>query len=143
MAAPAMPNYVYVIRQGASRRYKVGFTNNVPRRLKTLQTGNAEELRVVVAVKAPPGIKACKAEHTVHDYLRTKRVPGGGTEWFELSDAELGTVVRSLRGALEREETVAERVARMRAEMPDAPCTPPSRRHGDDAAAADRRAHRA
>jgi len=118
-----MPDHVYVIRQGTTRRYKVGFTNNVHRRLRTLQTGNAEVLSLVSFAEAPSCISARAAEHAVHQHLRRYRVSGGGTEWFELDDAKLASVIAALQQVLQTEADVE----RFKREIPDAPTTPPSR----------------
>lgn len=115
--------YVYIIRQGATHRYKVGFTKDPKQRLRTLQTGNADPLHLVCAIQAPECVKARDAEQTVHDYLKTKRAPGGGTEWFVLLPHEVTMIQRCLSKALQPESD-AQRLAR---EIPDAPTTPPSR----------------
>lgn len=72
------PGYVYLLNVVGTSFYKVGITSGDPNdRLRTLQTGNANELRLVEAryQENPQSV-----EQSIHQYLAEYRVRG---EWFE------------------------------------------------------------
>lgn len=67
---------VYFIQSGDAGNIKIGTTSGDPRlRLGSLQTGNPEKLRLLVAV--PGGVRV---EHSLHARFASARVTG---EWFE------------------------------------------------------------
>jgi hypothetical protein len=65
---------VYAIQAGKEGPIKFGVARNPLSRLSTLQTGNHEPLRLVVAVN----LKDCR-ERQIHYWLREERLRG---EWF-------------------------------------------------------------
>ncbi len=70
----------YVIKSGNSDYYKIGKTNRtVPSRLKELQTGNPDPLKVVKVLSGD-------LEGYYHDKFSHKRVNG---EWFKLTSKDL------------------------------------------------------
>jgi DNA segregation ATPase FtsK/SpoIIIE-like protein len=76
--------YVYILKAG-SDHYKVGITADVVKRLKSIQTGNAYKV-YVVAVRLCKD--ASKVEKKLHERLAAMST-AGGTEWFELSPADV------------------------------------------------------
>lgn len=73
--------YIYLIRGGAF--YKIGIADNPQKRLKELQTGNAERLELVRAVAC---LDAKNAERFLHSHFRRKQRVG---EWFFLTDRDI------------------------------------------------------
>ncbi len=72
--------FLYVIGN-KSNRQKIGFSKNVEKRLKTLQTGNSEELLLHYYVSVPEN-RVRILEKKIHQELSYKRLKG---EWFDMS----------------------------------------------------------
>lgn len=74
-----MNHYVYYIQDGKRGNYKIGYTNDPHKRLKTLQTANAHVLRLLAYIKYPnkrAALNAEKIEHKRYSYWQMKG------EWF-------------------------------------------------------------
>jgi hypothetical protein len=78
--------HLYVLK--CNELYKIGVTNNIDRRVKTLQTGNASP---IVVEYIEERYKPHKAEHYLHQQFSTRRVNG---EWFR------DLTVRDIRSTL-------------------------------------------
>ncbi len=113
-----MPSdHVYIIRQGNTRLFKIGVSNNPQRRLKNLQTGNPHPLKVVLSVPCV-GISAYEAEALIHRHLGKERVLG---EWFEIaSDDRVVAIAQSMLNSLPTANTKEE------LKLPDVPTHTPS-----------------
>ncbi len=71
--------HVYIIQNAdQAHLHKIGFSRSPMERLKTLQTGSADKLRLVAYI---PGTREDEAE--LHAYFKFCRVSG---EWFDFSD---------------------------------------------------------
>lgn len=71
---------IYLIHEWPTDHYKIGFTKGtVEKRLKTLQTGNPNELTVVAYFESE---YARLIESTFHRLNKHRRISG---EWFDLS----------------------------------------------------------
>jgi hypothetical protein len=79
-------NYVYLIRAGQRKLYKIGKTNDPQGRLTSLQTASPDRLKLIHTFKAD---NASAAEESLHAALHDKRTRG---EWFQLSDEEQGHI---------------------------------------------------
>ena len=81
---------LYILRDGDTNNYKIGYTRNLNRRLGELQTGCPHELQIVKLWKHTQ-IKAIKKyERVLHNYF-TKcgcRIRPDG-EWFELRKPDI------------------------------------------------------
>lgn len=76
-----MLSYVYVISAAEEGPVKIGFSKTPEKRLKKLQTGHPEELRLYYFHSLPEkNVKLM--ERAVHDLNRHKRIKG---EWFNMS----------------------------------------------------------
>ena len=76
---------VYVLTDGT--HYKIGYALSPESRVKALQTGNANVLRIVgILNDADQGV-----EDHLHLRFAHKRCPGGG-EWFNLDQTDLQTI---------------------------------------------------
>lgn len=97
---------VYFIEATESRRIKIGFTAGAPvDRMKQLQTGQPERLRIVATV---PGDKSDERE--LHRMFAASNITG---EWFERNDMLVGLIrgIRLYQGRedeLDREKRRAE-----------------------------------
>jgi hypothetical protein len=81
--------FVYFIQAGDQYGpIKIGTAVNVTKRLESLQTANAEELRVLAFFEANPAI-----EGVLHGHFRDEHIRG---EWFG-SAPELSEFVRRVR----------------------------------------------
>lgn len=68
--------------------YKIGKSNNVYSRLKSLQTGSNTNLTIVKFIRVR---FALKTERFIHDLFSTFRLKG---EWFKLDDANVIQVIK-------------------------------------------------
>lgn len=80
--------YIYVIKNPENDRIKIGVSNNVEKRLNTLETGAGTKLDLVY--KSVVCSNAFDVENTVHKYFSEHRVFG---EWF---DVDVNKVVNYL-----------------------------------------------
>lgn len=71
---PEGQTYVYFIQGEPGTEIKIGFTNKVGQRVRSLQTGNPKELNLLAALPAPRSV-----ETAYHRHLEDERVLG---EWF-------------------------------------------------------------
>jgi T5orf172 domain len=82
---------VYILREGQSNIFKVGRTSgSIENVLKRLRTGNSSCLSLFDTVETGSD-SACEA--FFHRRLRTKRVIGGGWEFFEIEVEEMRQIV--------------------------------------------------
>lgn len=113
-------DHIYIIQQQGSRLFKFGVSNNPKRRLQTLQTGNPQQLGLLVAFPCQ-GISAYAAEATIHRYLGPEHVKG---EWFRIeSDDRLVQLAQTIKSAVQKKKQEEDPVERMKREIPDAPTT--------------------
>lgn len=71
--------FVYLIRLSENSTYKIGTTNNINKRIKQLQTGNAEQIFLVDSYQSK---LAFKIENALHNFFKHKHKLN---EWFELT----------------------------------------------------------
>lgn len=71
--------FVYLIRLSENSTYKIGVTKNINKRIKQLQTGNAEEIYLVDKYQSDNAYKIEKALHNFFNYNNKLN------EWFDLS----------------------------------------------------------
>jgi hypothetical protein len=79
---------VYLIR-GNDGKYKIGIAKNPKKRIRQLQTANAEALKLIDEYKSENANRIEKALHYQYSYSRSMG------EWFDLSVAEEGSFVKS------------------------------------------------
>lgn len=70
---------VYVIDQADGKATKVGIADDLARRLKGIQCGNPQEVRVHFALELGDRATAARVEMAAHTVLRRVRLKG---EWF-------------------------------------------------------------
>jgi hypothetical protein len=75
-------SFIYLIQNLETSRYKIGISKNPTKRIKTLQTGSGEELKLINTYETP---NARKIESILHNIYESKRTIG---EWFEISLTE-------------------------------------------------------
>jgi hypothetical protein len=79
--SPAGAGYVYAIQSPESLRHvKIGLSINPKSRLKQLQTGNPNKLKLIWAVPCP---NMAELEGTFHQMFNESRI--AGSEWFVLA----------------------------------------------------------
>jgi predicted GIY-YIG superfamily endonuclease len=71
--------FVYLIRLSENSTYKIGVTKNITKRIKELQTGNAEEIYLVDKYESD---NAFKIEKALHNFFRHKKKLN---EWFDFT----------------------------------------------------------
>lgn len=84
---------MYIIRESGTSYVKVGISNDVERRLRTLQTANPHKLQLLYTFQASPGIIK-SYEKKIHKELKKmdRHVHG---EWFFIHPGELEDVLES------------------------------------------------
>lgn len=87
-------SYIYVIG-GDNPPYKVGISKNPHRRLKTLQTGHPDKLKILSLKETEPS-KTKLLESVIHHNMKQYRLTG---EWFNL---DLKTILLEVEYALIR-----------------------------------------
>lgn len=78
-----MSSYLYVIGNDTNKQ-KIGFSKDVEKRLKSLQTGNPDVLKIHYKIECPSE-KTRKLENKIHTELSYKRLKG---EWFSMTPDE-------------------------------------------------------
>lgn len=71
--------FVYLIRSTDNSVYKIGSTKNINKRIKELQTGNAEKIYLVDKYEST---NAFKIEKGLHNFFQHKKKLN---EWFDFS----------------------------------------------------------
>lgn len=73
--------YVYFIQEGKGSRgnIKIGKSNDVDKRLKSLQTGNPRKLTLMASIKCKSPDDAFKLERKFHAKFKSSQIRG---EWF-------------------------------------------------------------
>lgn len=80
--------YVYLIQAGDKKTdpVKVGFSKNPEKRLKSFQTGNAKELRLIMKIKCNSPSHARRLEKSLHIMLGSQNIH---LEWFKLKKTHI------------------------------------------------------
>lgn len=101
-ATKHITGYVYVIKDETNGR-KLGFSTNPEMRLKQLQTGNKEILKIEYRLKVKD---MRKAEAALHNLFAVYRLQMG--EWFHLAEKDLLLLKKIFRveQTTEREESL-------------------------------------
>jgi hypothetical protein len=86
-------NSIYLIRAGKTDFVKIGFSNNIPLRIKSLQTGNHEQLHSIYEKEFDVNVDEIKdIERDLHiRYLHTQS--GALNEWFVLNDKDVEKII--------------------------------------------------
>ena len=73
--------YVYLIQsgRGTGRPIKIGVAKTINKRIESLQTGNPEEIFLIVAFRANSTAHAYQLESNLHKFFASDRIRG---EWF-------------------------------------------------------------
>lgn len=132
-AAAAPPaGIIYVLRQGATDLYKVGYTRaHAPKdRCDSLATGNPEALTVVAALDVPAG-QVSQAEKLVHAELCPYHVHAhGGREWFRF--APDAVPVAAMQAVIDRYVAQVQAKARVETQPPADPGAGPLQLGAED-----------
>lgn len=83
MATTSKSTHLYILQ--CNNRFKIGVTNDIQRRLLSLQTGNPDKIEVVHLEER---LNPTKAERYLHRCFQKNRLTG---EWFE------GITLRDIR----------------------------------------------
>lgn len=86
--SPTRPGVLYFILSQTQNAVKIGFAESVYMRLKSLQTGNPDELKLLASVPC-----LAEAEVLLHQELKHKRIR---LEWYP-DDAAIETLIYELQ----------------------------------------------
>ena len=78
-----MKKYVYLISDSNTYNYKIGISNNPEKRIKELQTGNENKLKIIHKVLCENYKNVETALHNQYSFLKVNG------EWFELSNDDV------------------------------------------------------
>lgn len=103
--------YIYVISQGRDGPVKIGYAERPEARLRNLQVGNPNELRLVQTHLCSRRQVALEIESGLHDVLGNNRIQG---EWFNLSAEDAGGYVQGYvaMAELKAERDEADRIVK-------------------------------
>lgn len=73
-----MKKHIYLIKLSESGYYKIGYSNNINKRIKELSTGNAENIDLIDSYYS---VYYKEIEKFLHNTLKSKNIKG---EWFDL-----------------------------------------------------------
>ncbi len=100
-----MAQSVYIMTSGKSR-FKVGISKHPTKRVKQLQTGNPDPIKLLWVSEMKEGIKASSAESTIHSVLKEMGLHATG-EWFNMSDDQVVELASTMKRCLEEEAVAA------------------------------------
>lgn len=92
------PTRVYFAQAVGTSSWKIGCSQNPPKRAQGLQTGNPKVLNVVRSI---PGDKTL--ERQIHRYLKHYQIQGMTREWFSLNRRVVLALVKRLKFQEDRE----------------------------------------
>lgn len=105
---------MYILQNGNTQEYKIGITNNLNKRLATLQTGCPNELKVVKVFTHYNRRTIEKYERVLHRYFTMCgcRIRPNG-EWYNLRKPDI-TYLCKPQTIAEQNELIAEMLKMMR-----------------------------
>ena len=68
--------YVYIIQSGKTKKspVKIGMSDDPEKRIKQLQTGNPQVLRIIISIKCNSRKRAFELERTLHRMLSRNNI---------------------------------------------------------------------
>lgn len=78
--------HLYIVRAG--KYTKIGISESVGKRIRALQTANAEKIELLASFEFA---NSCLIEEILHKFFANSRVSG---EWFSLSDKDISKAIR-------------------------------------------------
>jgi len=87
--------YVYIIQSGTSKKspVKIGMSDDPEKRIKQLQTGNPQVLRIIISIKCNSRKHSFDLEKTLHRMLSRNNILN---EWFFVSKKSLFDTINRL-----------------------------------------------
>jgi len=70
---------VYLVQMGDTQYYKIGYTSNIVKRLRTIQSGNPMKLSCINSIECDSILEARQLEKKIHNELYPFKEVG---EWF-------------------------------------------------------------
>lgn len=86
-----MVTNIYFINKLGTAVYKIGITNNLPRRLRQIQTAVDHPLVLPCYIEFSERSEARAEEKRIHDWVKDKRLVG---EWFDLEETDLDELAK-------------------------------------------------
>jgi len=90
---------LYIIRSGETQLFKIGISKDPDKRLKQLQTGNPNLLKIYFTFQINnkyQNVKAVNIETTIHNFLQEYTGKHILNEWFNLTDNEVVKIAECL-----------------------------------------------
>ena len=81
--------YIYLLENkiGNEKTYKIGYTKNLDKRLKQLETGNPGEMNIIKNFKTNCGYIL---EFSIHRFYNKNKIKN---EWFNLSEEQVNNFI--------------------------------------------------
>jgi hypothetical protein len=89
---------LYIIRCGDTQLFKIGISKNSNNRIKQLQTGNPNKLKLLFDFKINDkyNVSASQIESTIHHFIKEYNNKHVLNEWFKLTDNEVVYIAKCL-----------------------------------------------
>lgn len=87
--------YVYVFSTNGQSPVKIGVTHNIQKRIRAIQTGNANVIRCEYQIEVSNAGDARALERSIHTAMGDRRLSG---EWFDASPDDVVDKVKQLSG---------------------------------------------
>ena len=94
-------NKIYIISNGEKKQdsqfnyYKIGVSKSPQTRIKQLQTGNPNKLKLLFEAEIKKA-DAYKVEKTIHNFFKEHEGKHVYNEWFKLTDDEVVNIAKLL-----------------------------------------------
>lgn len=82
--------YVYLLNEENTNKYKIGKTKDVLKRKNSLQTGNASDLKLIVSFET---INASTLEKIFHGVFKDNNI---SREWFKFNSNDLFSIIAAM-----------------------------------------------
>ena len=86
---------VYIMRNGNKNKFKFGVSKHPKKRVKQLQTGNPNKIKILFICVIDPNVKPRDVETIIHNFLKENNKHVNG-EWFELSEDNVFNIAKCM-----------------------------------------------
>ena len=76
--------YIYLLADKVNNTYKIGRTKNLEQRIRSIKTGNPNQIDLIAYAICNNTVVSEKRIHNLYSYKRRR-----GKEWFDLSEQEV------------------------------------------------------
>jgi len=91
--------YVYLANIEGTDIYKIGFSKEPKKRIKSLQTGNSKKINLIHSFKTEKATKVESVLHRKFNFCKKDSIDGNKLigEWFELAEGQAESFIASCK----------------------------------------------